>query len=142
MDKRFILAPSERCPITVLEDVKLVRLPMDGQVALKSVKKRTRLPAGGLIAIHNHPERGDLHAPFDCVVKEVSSAYGEMEYDPLPPPASKDETGDGGEKRARTRLHLLSSPKISTVSTRPSYVPHSKASGYPQDCLPGLVTSS
>lgn len=102
MDKRFILEPSERCPITVLDDVKLVRLPMDGQVALKSVKKRARLPAGGLIAVHNHPERGDLHAPFDCVVKEVTSAYVEMEYDPLPPPApaSAKEAEEGGEKAA------------------------------------------
>lgn len=98
MDKRFILAPQERCPITVLDDVRLVRLPMDGQVALKTVKKRSRLPAGGLIAIHNHPERGDLHAPFDCIVKEVTSAYVEMEYAPLAPSAPEQAApAEGGE---------------------------------------------
>lgn len=105
MDKRFTLLPPEPCPITALDDITMVRLPMDGQVALKSVKKKTRLPAGGLIASHNNPERGDLHAPFDCVVQDVNSAYVKLVYEPLPPPEKKKETapasGEGDEAPAK-----------------------------------------
>lgn len=94
MDKRFILAPTERCPITVLDSVPFVRLPLNGQVALKHIKKRSRVAKGTPLSENSNPERGDLHAPFDAIVKEVTSTFIEMEYSPLPLASSQPKAAE------------------------------------------------
>ena len=81
MDKRFFLSPEERRPITVLDNVTVVRLPLGEHVPLKSVKKRSKVAENALVATHPSPNVGDLHAPFAGVVKELTSTYIEIEYD-------------------------------------------------------------
>lgn len=88
MDRRFYLAPAERCPITVLDDIPLVRLQLWEREPLKEVKKRARVAAGALLAVHASPNQGDMHSPFDGVIKDVTSTYIEIEAEPLPPPAA------------------------------------------------------
>lgn len=83
MDRRFYLAPSERYPITVLDDVTLVRLPLWDRVPVKTVKKRAKVAAGAALALHPSPNVGDLHAPFDSVIKDVTSTFIELQYEPL-----------------------------------------------------------
>lgn len=87
MDRRFYLSPSERYPITVLDDITLVRLPLWDRVPLKAVKKRAKTAAGAPLALHPSPNVGDLHAPFDSVIKDVTSTFIELEYEPPAPPA-------------------------------------------------------
>lgn len=100
MDKRFILSPTERCPITVLDSVPFVRLPLNGQVALKHIKKRSRIAKGTLLSVNSSSERGDLHAPFDAVVKEVTSTFIEMEYAPLTPSSGNEAAGQASAGEA------------------------------------------
>lgn len=82
MDKHFLLSPNVRNPITVLEDITLVRLSLGEHVPLKSIKKRAKVAAGALVATHPSPNTGDLHAPFDAVVKDLTSTFIELEYEP------------------------------------------------------------
>lgn len=87
MDRRFHLSPSGRHPITVLDDITLVRLPLWDRIPVKAAKKRARVAAGTPISLHPSPNIGDQHAPFDGVIKDITSTFVEIEYDPLPPPA-------------------------------------------------------
>lgn len=84
MDRRFLLTPEERCPITELDAITVVRLPIGEHVPLKTVKKRAKVAAGACVALHPSPNVGDLHAPFDGVVKNVTTTFIEIEYEPLP----------------------------------------------------------
>lgn len=99
MDKQFFLSPSERCPITVLEDISLVRLPLDKHTPLKAVKKRARVAAGALLAEHPDPYTGDLHAPFDGVIKDVTPGYIEIAREAPASPA--EEAGEEAPKKAK-----------------------------------------
>lgn len=96
MDRRFHLAPSGRHPITVLDDVTLVRLPIWDRVPVKAAKKRAVVAAGAPVALHPSPNVGDQHAPFDGVIKDVTTTYIEIECAPLPAPAEAPAK-DGGE---------------------------------------------
>ena len=91
MDRRFHLAPSGRHPITVLDDVTLVRLPIWDRVPVKAAKKRAVVAKGTPVALHPSPNVGDQHAPFDGVIKDVTSTYIEIEYAPLPEPQAAGE---------------------------------------------------
>lgn len=97
MDRRFHLAPGGRHPITVLDDVTLVRLPIWDRVPLKAAKKRAVVAAGAPVALHPSPNVGDQHAPFDGVIKDVTSTFIEIEYAPLPEP---QEAGEDGKDQA------------------------------------------
>ena len=94
MDKRFILVPSGPCPITVLEDITLVRLQLGERTPVKSVKKRARVVKGALLAEHTSPNQGDMHAPFDGVIKEVTATFIEIEHE-----APKSEDASAGESK-------------------------------------------
>jgi electron transport complex protein RnfC len=89
----FDLSPDERRPFTVLEGVTLVRRLLHNQKPLAHVKKRARIPKGGLLAVLVSPARGDIHSPFDGIIKDVTPRYVEIEYDPLPP--KPEPTPDG-----------------------------------------------
>ena len=104
MNKHFYLASGERRPFTVIDTVKIARRPLNRQAPLKHIKKRARVAAGGLLAVNTNPDRGDIHAPFDGVVTEVTSSYVEIEYSPLPPPQSAPEpAADEEGKPARPK---------------------------------------
>jgi electron transport complex protein RnfC len=100
MDKRFSLSPVERCPITILDDVSLVRLPLGDRTPLKQVKKRARVAKGALIATHSSPNVGDMHAPFDGMIQDVSATYIEIGYDPLPDAPAAPPPAGGTENEA------------------------------------------
>ncbi len=91
MDKRFFLVPEKRLPITTLEDVDLVRLPLGEHIPLKQIKKRSRVAAGALLATHASPNVGDMHAPFDGVVKDITSLFIELEKQVPAPNEKKTE---------------------------------------------------
>ena len=109
MDRRFHLAPGGRHPITVLDDVTLVRLPIWDRVPVKAVKKRAVVAAGTPVALHPSPNVGDQHAPFDGVIKDVTSTFIEIEYAPLPQPlpeprAGQEEGADEGAAKGPGEL--------------------------------------
>lgn len=84
MDKRFLLTPAKPYPIAVLEGVSLVRLALGEHTPLKHIKKRVKVAEGALLATHPSPNVGDLHAPFDGIIKDVAPSHIELEYAPLP----------------------------------------------------------
>lgn len=96
MDRRFTLVPDAPCPITVLDDVKLVRLQFGERTLLKSVKKRARVAKGALLAEHTSPNVGDMHASLDGVIKDVTSTFVEIEYE-APPPLSEGAEAAGDD---------------------------------------------
>lgn len=51
-----------------------LRIPLNGHSA-KTVKKKTVVSAGTLVAEHPYPRRGDMHSPVTGVVKDVTDAY-------------------------------------------------------------------
>lgn len=100
MDRRFYLAPAEPCPITVLDDVRLVRLPLGERQPVKQAKKRAVVAKGALIAMHPSPNVGDMHAPFDGVIKDVTATFIEIESAPLPDTAGGAGAGKETGKEA------------------------------------------
>ncbi|MDL2316072.1 4Fe-4S dicluster domain-containing protein [Desulfovibrio sp. OttesenSCG-928-A18] len=104
MDKRFNLSPDGRHPITVLDKVSLVRLPLGEHVQLPTIKKRQRVAGGTLLAQHSSPNVGDMHAPFDGVIKDVTATFIEVEYEALPepqPPATAEPAEGEAPKAAK-----------------------------------------
>ena len=100
MDKRFILSPEERHPIAVLDDISLVRLPLGEHVALKSIKKRVRVAAGALLAMHSSPNEGDMHSPFNGVIKDLTATFIEIARED--PPRTDAATGESAAPVAAT----------------------------------------
>ena len=92
MKKFFTLVPPDRRPIWVLDDVTVVRLPLGEHEPVKEAKKRTQVAAGTLLAVHSSPNVGDIHSPLYGVIKDVTSAYIEIEGTPAPPQAKEGET--------------------------------------------------
>ena len=103
MDNRLILSPEERCPISVLDDVAVVRLSLGEHVVPKTIKKRAKVVEGALVASHPEPDVGDLHAPISGVVKELTATFIEIEREAPAPAGEKaeaapdDKAGKGGE---------------------------------------------
>jgi len=93
-DKRFTLVPDAPCPITVLNDVSLVRLQFGERTPLKNVKKRARVAKGTLLAEHGSPNVGDMHASIDGVIKDLTSSYVEIQYEGPPPDDPETQPGD------------------------------------------------
>ncbi|MDR2573968.1 MAG: NADH:quinone oxidoreductase subunit RnfC [Desulfovibrio sp.] len=83
-DKRFTLVSDTPCPITVLNDIPLVRLQFGERTPLTSVKKRVRVAKGALLAEHGSPNVGDMHASIDGVIKDLTASYVEIQYEGLP----------------------------------------------------------
>lgn len=98
MDRRFHLAPNERHPITVLDDITLVRLPIWDRVPVAAAKKRVAVAAGAPVALHPSPNVGDQHSPFDGVIKDITATYIEIERAPLPDARHSPAEGDQSAK--------------------------------------------
>ena len=96
MDRRFNLVPDAPCPITVLDNITLVRLQFGERTPLKSVKKRARVAKGALLAEHTSPNVGDMHATIDGIVKDVTSTFVEIQYE-APPEEGSEEAAKAGE---------------------------------------------
>ena len=114
MDKRFMLSPGERCLITVLDGISLVRVPLAEHDVPKHIKKRAHVAAGECIATHTSPNIGDLHAPFGGVIKDVTSAYIEIEA-AAPPAQEKAGEAPEGKDAAAPAAPVASAP-VSPVS--------------------------
>ncbi len=95
IDKGFTLDPGKPCPVTVLEDVKLVRLQFGERTPLKSLKKRTRVARGALLAEHSSPNVGDMHASIDGVITDLTSTFVEISYEAAPPAQEADAAKAG-----------------------------------------------
>ncbi len=91
MKKFFTLVPPDRRPIWVLDDVTVVRLPLGEHEPLKETKKRAPVAAGTLLATHSSPNVGDLHSPLYGVIKDVTTAYIEIEGGLTPPQAKEGD---------------------------------------------------
>jgi electron transport complex protein RnfC len=86
-----------------------VRLPLGERVPLKQVKKRARVAKGALIAAHSSPNVGDMHAPFDGEIKDVTATYIEIGYEPPPSsPAGEGATGKEGDADLATPVTPVS----------------------------------
>ncbi|MDR0338912.1 MAG: 4Fe-4S dicluster domain-containing protein [Desulfovibrio sp.] len=112
MDRRFLLSPAERCPIIVLDDITLVRLPIGDHALLKTVKKRAKVAAGALLARHSSPNVGDFHSPFDGVIKDITGTFIEIEYEAPPPPAQAVAEGAEGAPPAKAPVEDDISAKV------------------------------
>lgn len=103
MDRRFLLSPKGRHPITVLDDVSVVRLQLGERVPVKQAKKRAKTATGTLLAVHASPNVGDLHSPFDGVITDITSTFIEVER-VVPPPAGEKMPDDAPAKTDRPDL--------------------------------------
>lgn len=118
MQSPFILTHPDRKPIRNDINFARVRIPLMGYTVSKAVKKRMAIAEGTVVATHEKPKIGDLHASITGTVKNLTDRFIEIEVANTPEEAAlaKVEPKDLLSLDVETLLVTL---KELGVSTRP-----------------------
>ena len=114
MDKHLLLNNNDRFPITILEDVPLVRLFLNELRPVKTLKRRAVVSTGMLLATHASPNVGNLHSPVHGIVRAITDSFIEIE---ATPPAVRHATPSLGTAPSESQKETSEAPVQDTPVT-------------------------
>lgn len=85
MKSPFILTVPDQRPLEELHGITTLLVPLRGHTAAPGIKKRVAVAANTLLAVHPDMSLGEIHAPCDGVIKDITARHIEITCSEAPP---------------------------------------------------------